>query len=261
MNLNSALQQSLIQAAQQFGSPVYVYDQATILERCKSLLAAITYPKKKLLYAMKANSNQAVVKTILGTGFGLDCVSLGEVMFALKLNADRILYTNNNVADSEFQAVVKLAAETKKIWINCDSLQRLSDLPEGSSCFVRINGPVGGGHHDHVITCGPDSKFGIPWEQVPEILTMASIRKLKIVGVHQHIGSGIREVERFGQAMDVLLTVLRKQSWPDLEYVNFGGGIGVPYRPTEDAIDLKKFGALLSQKFTEFCKEAGRDLR
>jgi diaminopimelate decarboxylase len=258
--MNSALQHSLIQAVQQFGSPVYVYDQATILDRCNSLLKAIVYPKKKLLYAMKANSNQAVVKTILGSGFGVDCVSLGEVMFARKLNADRILYTNNNVSDAEFNAVVKLSADTRNIWINCDSLQRLNDLPENNACFVRINGPVGGGHHDHVITCGPDSKFGIPWEQVPEILAIASKRKLKIVGVHQHIGSGIRDVERFGQAMDVLLTVLRKQSFPDLEYINFGGGIGVPYRPTEIPIDLKNFGALLSQKFSDFCKEAGRDL-
>jgi diaminopimelate decarboxylase len=258
--MDSTLRQSLIKAAEQFGSPVYVYDKSTILTRCQSLLSAVTYPKKKILYAMKANSNQAVVKTILGAGLGLDCVSLGEVIFALKLGADRILYTNNNVADTEFNAVVKLSKDTGKIWINCDSLQRLNDLPEGSSCFVRINGPVGGGHHDHVITCGPDSKFGIPWEQVPEILTTVANRKLKLVGVHQHIGSGIREVERFGQAMDVLLTVLRKHKLPDLEYVNFGGGVGVPYRPTEKPIDLKQFGTMLSQKFSEFCKEAGRDL-
>jgi diaminopimelate decarboxylase len=260
MQLDATLRTALVKAAEQFGSPVFVYDKATILERCQSLINAVNYPKKKLLYAMKANSNQAVVRTILSTGFGVDCVALGEVKFALQLGAERILYTNNNVADSEFEAVVKLAKETGKIWINADSLQRLSDLPEGSSCFVRINGPVGGGHHDHVITCGPDSKFGIPWEHVPQILSIAAQRKHKIVGVHQHIGSGIREVERFGQAMDILLTVLRKHNLPDLEYVNFGGGIGVPYRPTEQPIDLKAFGTLLGTQFGAFCKEAGKDL-
>jgi diaminopimelate decarboxylase len=258
--MEATLREALIRAGKEFGTPVYVYNKATIVERCKSLADAVTFPKKKLLYAMKANSNQAVVRTILGTGFGLDCVSLGEVLFALQLGADRILYTNNNVADDEFNAVVKLSKETGKIWINCDSLQRLGDLPEGSACFARINGPVGGGHHDHVITCGPESKFGIPWEQVPEVVKIAASRKLKIVGVHQHIGSGIREVERFGQAMEILLSVLRKHKLADLEFVNFGGGIGVPYRPTEKPIDLKAFGSMLAQNFSAFCKEAGKDL-
>jgi diaminopimelate decarboxylase len=258
--MDAALRQSLLKAAETHGSPVYVYDKAVILQRCQSLAQSVSFPKKRLLFAMKANSNQAVVKTILGAGFGVDCVSAGEVRFALKLGAERILYTNNNVADAEFNAVVALAKETGKIWINCDSLQRLGDLPEGSACFVRINGPVGGGHHDHVITCGPESKFGIPWEQVPDILKVAAARKLRIIGVHQHIGSGIREVEKFGEAMEVLLTVLRKHKLPDLEYVNFGGGIGVPYRPAEKPIDLKTFGAMLSEKFAAFCKEAGRDL-
>lgn len=270
--METILNSALIKAAEAHGTPVYVYDKATIVDRCRSLTQSIGYPKKTLLFAMKANSNQAVVKTILGEGFGLDCVSLGEVAFALKLGANRILYTNNNVSDDEFNAVVKLAGnalttnssstrgEGSRIWINCDSLQRLNDLPEGSSCFARINGPVGGGHHDHVITCGPESKFGIPWEQVPEILKIASSRKLKVIGIHQHIGSGIREVEKFAEAMEVLLSVLRKHKLPDLEFVNFGGGIGVPYRPAEKPIDLKAFGAMLSQRFTSFCKDAGKEL-
>ncbi|MEI6233610.1 MAG: diaminopimelate decarboxylase [Planctomycetota bacterium] len=257
--MDSALRASLISAADTFGSPVYVYDKAAIVSRCNALHNCISFPKKKLLYAMKANSNQAVVRTILGAGFGVDCVSLGEVMFAKKLGAANILYTNNNVADSEFHAVVELAKDGG-IWINCDSLQRLSDLPEGSTCFTRINGPVGDGHHHHVITGGPESKFGIPWEQVPQILEIVERRKLKLIGVHQHIGSGIRDVAKFKEAMVVLLTVLRKYNLPDLEIVNFGGGIGVPYRPNEKAIDLAEFGATLSATFAEFCKEAGKNL-
>ena len=257
--MEAALRAALITAAEQFGSPVYVYDKNAIVDRCNALRECITYPKKKLLYAMKANSNQAVVRTILGAGFGVDCVSLGEVLFAKKLGATNILYTNNNVADAEFHAVVELA-KAGGIWINCDSLQRLGDLPEGSTCFTRINGPVGGGHHHHVITGGPESKFGIPWEQVPQILEIVEKRKLKLIGVHQHIGSGIREVAKFKEAMDVLLTVLRKYKLPDLEIVNFGGGIGVPYRPNDKAIDLKEFGVTLSATFAAFCKEAGKEL-
>lgn len=264
--MDAKLRDALTQAATKFGTPVYVYDKATILERCNSLINAISYPRKRMLYAMKANSNQAVVRAIISTGFGVDCVSLAELKFAQQLGAKTILYTNNNVADAEFNEVVRLNLELEQqpgaaeILINCDSLQRLTDLPDGQKCFVRINGPVGGGHHDHVITCGPESKFGIPWEHVPEILRIAEKKKLKIIGVHQHIGSGIREVEKFGEAMDVLLSVLRKHKLPDLEIVNFGGGVGVPYRPTEKPIDLKAFGAMLSTQFSAFCKEAGKEL-
>ena len=257
--MDSALRASLIKAVEQFGSPVYVYDKAAIQSRCTALVDCISYPKKKLLYAMKANSNQAVVRTILDAGFGVDCVSLGEVLFAKKLGASTILYTNNNVGDPEFWGVVEVA-KSGGVWINCDSLSRLNDMPEDSTVFTRINGPVGGGHHHHVITGGPESKFGIPWEQVPQILEIVSKRRLKLAGVHQHIGSGIRDVAKFKEAMDVLLTVLRKYNLPDLEYVNFGGGIGVPYRPNETPIDLKEFGATLSATFAAFCKEAGKEL-
>src|SRR5437879_508769 len=138
MDMDSALRSSLAKAAERFGTPVYVYDKAVIQARCNALRDCIAYPKKKLLYAMKANSNQAVLRTILEAGFGVDCVSLGEVLFAKKLGASTILYTNNNVADAEFHAVVDLA-KAGGVWINCDSLQRLGDLPEGSACFTRIN--------------------------------------------------------------------------------------------------------------------------
>jgi diaminopimelate decarboxylase len=209
---------------------------------------------------VKANNNPAVVRTILDAGFGIECVSLGEVLLASKLSAKKILYTSNNVGDAEFSAVVALARKHGGIWVNCDSLQRLGDMPAGSSCFVRVNGPVGGGHHDHVITCGPESKFGIPWEQIPDALKLAASRKVKIVGVHQHIGSGVREVERFRQAVEILLGVLRKNRFPDLEFVDFGGGIGVPYRPAEKHIDLTAFGAMLTSCFGSFCHAAGKEL-
>jgi diaminopimelate decarboxylase len=267
-----ALRQGLIQAAEQFGTPVYVYDKATILERCNSLREAVTWPKTRLLYAMKANSNREVLRTIFGAGFGVDCVSLAEILLAQKLGAPVMIYTNNNVSDEEFSAAVKLSnlppqpsLEGKgepngKIFINCDSLQRLGDVPAGGSCFIRINGPVGGGHHDHVITCGPESKFGIPWEHVPQAMEIVKARGLKLIGVHQHIGSGVRGVDRFAQAVEILLGVLRHNAAPDLQYVNFGGGLGVPYKPGEKPLDLNAFGAMLTEHFGAFCKQIGKEL-
>src|SRR5436189_152255 len=122
--MEAALRSSLVKAAETYGTPVYVYDKSTITTRCRSLLDCIVYPKKKLLYAMKANSNQAVLKTIIGESFGVDCVSLGEALFAKKLGASFILYTNNNVNDDEFRGAVELS-KAGAVTINCDSLQRL----------------------------------------------------------------------------------------------------------------------------------------
>src|SRR6185295_7684033 len=89
--MDSSLRNSLIKAATEFGTPIYVYDKATIATRCKSLADCITYPRNRLLYAMKANSNHAVLKTIIDAGFSVDCVSLGEALFAKKLGAKDIL--------------------------------------------------------------------------------------------------------------------------------------------------------------------------
>ena len=193
-------------------------------------------------------------------------------------------------------------AHPGRIWINIDSLQTLGvvaaqstpaggsetesqpslrihpsacALPRGTQIFIRVNGPVGGGHHAHVITCGPASKFGIPWQQLPLALSAADAAGLCVVGLHQHIGSGIRDVATFGKAIDVLLGVARSAlstsssssdvsetsslSVPHplrhLRYLNFGGGIGVPYRPCEAHVDLTGLGAMLRGKCATFAAE------
>ena len=103
----------LVELSAAVGTPFYCYSAATIERHYRVFARAFADVPALVCYAVKANSNQAVVRTILGTGFGLDCVSLGEVLFAMQLGAERILYTNNNVADDEFNAVVKLAQETR----------------------------------------------------------------------------------------------------------------------------------------------------
>jgi diaminopimelate decarboxylase len=256
----------LLSSAERFGTPLYLYDQQRVLDQAHALqnaLAAASQHKVLLLYAIKANNNPHIIQSILDAGFGLECVSIGEVLLALKLQAKHILYTNNNVHDDEFYQVVKLAADqshASKIWINCDSLQRLQDLPDGTECFIRINGPVGAGHHDHVITCGPESKFGIHWEFVSDALGIAKRKNLKITGVHQHIGSGVLEPERFASAADILLSVVQEHEFPDLQYMNFGGGIGVPYRPDQSPMDLAGFSAMLAERFDKYCSASKRKL-
>jgi diaminopimelate decarboxylase len=294
-HMASPLHAALLDAATTFGTPLYAYDGAAVDKSCRALSAA--FPGAELLYAVKANSNPALLRRILNSSpssptaapFGLDCVSLGEVLLALLALADRppppppgqvdsgvlpprattILYTNNGVSREEWDTVVALAAASQglpnanpvplpvpvppgtTIYPNIDSLQRVHELPPGLQCFARVNGPVGGGHHAHVITCGPASKFGIPWEDLPALLAACAEKGVRLVGLHQHIGSGILDAATLLQAADVLFDVIRgvaagrKRSvegvappldlpphpLPDLRFVNVGGGIGVPYRP------------------------------
>lgn len=269
-------------------SPFYVYDLRTVRTRAAQLISA--FPGAILLYAMKANSNPHVVRTIIEAGFGIETVSYGEVMLAQTLGAKRVLFTNNNISDEEMGAVLELASKCKEscdIWINCDSVSRLERMPAGQSVFVRANGPVGAGHHAKVTTCkcwhvhfritpsfsllcacsdwssrsplpgfvcssgGKETKFGIPHEQLPEAFALAAGRGLRIVGLHQHIGSGVLDVPTYIAGANVLLRIAEESAaaLPHLRYIDVGGGIGVPYRPTDTPIDLPSVGSAIAADF------------
>jgi diaminopimelate decarboxylase len=258
------VREALLAAAARHGTPAYAYHLPTVTARCTRLRAALaaTGVPFELLYAVKANACRAVVQAVLDCGFGAECVSEGEVRFALALGAKRVLYTNNNVPGSELAAVAALAAahEPGRVWINCDSIQRIAELPRGSSAFIRINGAVGGGHHDHVITCGPASKFGIPHEMVPAAAAAATAAGVSIIGVHQHIGSGVMDPDRYAAAVDVLSRVLvdNAAALPHVAYVDFGGGIGVPYRPGDVPIDVEALAATVAARFVALRTALGR---
>ena len=131
----------------------------------------------------------------------------------------------------------------------------MGELAPGTAISIRFNIYVGGGHHSHVITGGPESKFGIDWEQAGEAQAVAAEGGLKVVGVHCHIGSGVLQAERFVQAVTNLLTVARR--FPGLEQVNFGGGIGIPYRQEQQELAVDRLGALLTAEYERFCAEYG----
>jgi diaminopimelate decarboxylase len=237
-------------------SPFYLYFLDKLRAQCRELRAALS-GRPLLLYAMKANAAKPILQCVLEEGFGLECVSLGEVMAAVRLGASRILFTNTNISSGEFADVLELSKRRPpgtELWVNCDSIQRLRELPPGAETFLRINGPVGAGHHAHVVTCGPDSKFGIQISDLPEALALAASKGVRVVGLHQHIGSGIRDPDTYVLAMSVLLDVAIKfkASLMDLRYVDVGGGIGVPYRPRDPAVNVPELGRQISSVFAAF---------
>jgi diaminopimelate decarboxylase len=243
----------------EFGSPLYVYEEDMLRLRAKELLGAISYPNMEIKYACKANTNIEIMRIFREEGLSVDAVSPGEIHAALKAGyiASQILYTMNNGTREEIEYGVNSG-----VMINVDSLSQLRFLGEkhpGSRICVRINPNIGAGHHDHCITGGPESKFDITYTKVDRIQEIAGQFDLSIQGVHQHIGSGILQPEKFIEAMVVLLQTAK--SFDDLEFVDFGGGIGVPYREDEQRIDVKVLGDAISKEFGQFCHDYGKKLK
>jgi diaminopimelate decarboxylase len=241
-----------------FGSPLFAYDESIIRKRARELKKAIIYPGKNLLYSCKANSNPVIMKIIKEEGYGIDAVSPGEVYLALKCGYKntQISFTGNNSTEADLRYGIN-----KKVLINVDSLsllERIGKIRKGLPVALRINPDIGSGHHDHVITGGPDSKFGIWEHQIDKAKGIAKKYNLKIVSIHHHIGSGILDPEPFMEAIEVLLKIAL--SFNDLESIDLGGGLGVPYSPTQKPLDIKKFGRVISERFSKFCNHYGRKI-
>lgn len=244
--------------AEKFDTPLYVYEEDKIRSQYRNLYDSITWPKKKILYACKANSSLAVMKVLKDEGCGIDAVSPGEVYTALKLGFKKkdILFTGNNVRDDEMKYVMG-----QGVLINVESLdqlERYGKMFPKTDLAIRINPDVGAGYHGHIITGGPDSKFGIYYNRVDGAQKIAAEYGLNIIGIHSHIGSGILNPADYINAMKMVTKTAGK--FEDLEFVDFGGGIGIPYKPDEKEIDIQQFGKNVSDLFSEFCGVYGREL-
>jgi diaminopimelate decarboxylase len=244
--------------AKKYGSPLYVYEEEIIRQRYQQLVKNIPYSKLRIHYACKANTNLSIMRILREEGAYIDAVSPGEVFLAIKSGflPEQILFTGNNATDEDMRYCIE-----KNVMVNLGSLSQLEKygkLNPNSKISVRINPDVGAGYHDHCITGGPDSKFGIYFDKVEEIKKLAEKYNLTIAGIHEHIGSGILETGKFLEAMEVLLKVAR--SFDNLEFVDFGGGLGVPYRPEERPLDIEEFGSKVSELFENFCRDYGNEL-
>lgn len=241
--------------AEQYGTPLYVYEEARIRAAFDTLTRAFAVDDLRIHFATKANSNPWILRLLRQAGAWADVVSPGEILLARSAGfpAARLLYNGNSASDAEMRTALE-----QGVRINVESLsqfRRLAALAPGAAISIRFNIYVGGGHHSHVITGGPESKFGIDWEQAEAAQAAAAAGGLRVAGVHCHIGSGVLQAERFVQAVTNLLIVARR--FPGLEQVNFGGGIGIPYRAEQPELEVDRLGALLTAEYERFCAEYG----
>ena len=227
----------------------YVYDLATIEKAAHDVLAMSAI--SRVLYAMKANFNAEVLRTLADAGADFDCVSPGEVKHLREVlpdnGKDRILFTPNFAPRDEYEWGTK-----EGLRVTLDNLYPLKAWPElfaGQELFIRIDPDQGGGHHEHVVTVGKRSKFGISLDEVDELERLVTAAGAIVTGIHAHSGSGILEPENWHSVANALLGVADR--FPDVRVLDLGGGIGVPDKRDDPSFDLQA----LDQQLVEFKKQ------
>jgi diaminopimelate decarboxylase len=245
--------------SEQFGTPLYIYDGEKITNQIQTLQEAFSAVPLKIKYATKALSNINILKLIRKAGAGVDAVSIEEVKLGMLAgySAGEIMYTPSGVGFDEIQEAVELG-----IMINLDSLPLMEQFGEvyGGSvpACIRINPHIMAGGNLKISTGHKESKFGISIEQLAQILDTVAKYKLQIVGLHIHTGSDILDAEVFLQGGNVLFEAAMQ--FPDLKFLDFGGGFKVAYKPNDIATNVMQVGKKVGEAFQGFCKKYGRQL-
>jgi diaminopimelate decarboxylase len=246
---------SSVDIANKFGTPVYVTDEQIVRENYRNIYNAFAqYMPTEVHYACKANTNLAILSILNQEGSHIDAVSIGEVLTCLKAGfpAERIMYTGVNVSDEELAQVVQTGCR-----INLDSrseLERLAKITTDIPISFRITPGVASGHSEKVMTGGKGSKFGIPMNQVIDTYARAKDLGFDVKGIHAHTGSGGMTTDPFTDVVDVLCEMVNRIEEEvniKLEFLDFGGGIGVPYRPHDPEADLNELAILITDTIQE----------
>ncbi len=250
----------LLTVAEEFGSPVYVYDADKIVKQYKRLNDAFEGIDLKIKYACKALTNISVLKLLRNEGCGLDTVSIQEVKLGLEAGFEpkEILYTPNGVSFDEIKRAVEIGVQ-----INIDNISILEQFGDayGSSVpvCVRLNPHIMAGGHSHISVGHIDSKFGISIHQVPHVLRVVKTYDIHVNGMHMHTGSDILDSQVFLTGAELLFNAAKE--FKDLEFMDFGSGFKVGYRPDDVTTDIEDLGQKITAKFKEFCQEYGRELQ
>lgn len=233
-----------------FGSPLYVYNENVLRERCRTLKGLSAHPGFAVNYSVKANANVFLLRILKEEGLVVDAMSPGELYMdrLAGFSPDEILYISNNNSEKEMANAL-----SHGLLISVDSLsqlERFGRLSHGGKFMVRLNPGIGAGHSSKVVTGGKKTKFGVPLDAMDEVFSLTRRFNLTLAGINQHIGSLFMKADDYLDAAKVLLD--QADSLPDdirgtLEVIDFGGGFGIPYRKYDGEPPLDM--AALGEKF------------
>lgn len=243
-----------------YGSPLYVYNERILRERCRELKNLVTYPNFIVNYSAKANSNLAFLEIVQEEGLYVDAMSPGEIFVELKagFKPEQIFYISNNVSKEEMQYAID-----HNVLMSVDSLSQLEQygqLNPGGKIAARFNGGVGAGHHEKVVTAGKKTKFGITPDFIPEFKEILKKYNLTLVGINQHIGSLFMDGQKYVDGVQAILDIAKE--FDDLEFIDLGGGFGIPYEKLADQprLDLDTLSTKLNEVMENFSKEYGKQI-
>jgi diaminopimelate decarboxylase len=253
---------SVKELAEKYDTPLYVLSENRIRDNYNRLQNTLLndYKYIRVYYAAKANTNLTVLKILQSEGAYLDTVSPGEVFMALTCGfpPERLLFTGTSVRNDE----LKMLADAN-VTVNVDSqseLDRLLKFAVPPVLSVRVNPEVGAGHHDHCVTAGPESKFGLWEEETIQAYAVAKKARVERFGMHMHIGSGILDVEPYVLALEKLLNIAKRvheEVGIDFEFIDIGGGLGVTYKAEDKDLNLAEFSTKVVALFKSKVKEYG----
>lgn len=241
-----------------YGTPVYIYNENILRQRCREMAGLVKQVPVKVNYSTKANSNLELLKIIRSEGLDADAMSPGEIVLLLAagFQPSQIVFIGNNVSDEEFQFAVE-----HQVKVSVDSiaqLKRLGRINPGGEVIVRFNPGVGTGHHEKVVTGGDKTKFGVSPENIAEVKEVLSQYGLRLYGINQHIGSFFLESSTYLEGAARLLAIA--EAFPELTMIDFGGGFGIPYHKdeAEGRLDLEELGGRLGVILSDWCERQKR---
>ncbi|MBV8176920.1 MAG: diaminopimelate decarboxylase [Verrucomicrobia bacterium] len=234
----------LDKAAERYGTPLYVYSSHTIVDHYKRLDQALHELHHEICYAVKANSNLAVIRLLAEQGAGFDIVSGGELYRVIKAGGNPVKCTFAGVGKSREE--IEYALRCEVLSFNVESEQELSAINEIAKSLnkrapiaIRVNPDVSANTHKYITTGKTENKFGIAIDRVTEVYRRArTFTNIKIRGVQMHIGSQITDSRPFVQAIEKMLPLVRQlKSDCGIEFFSIGGGIGIVYRGSLESGD------------------------
>lgn len=244
----------------EYGSPLYVYNERILRQRCREIKNLVKYPNISVNYSAKANSNLAFLQIVQEEGLNVDAMSPGEIYVELKagFKPEQIFYISNNVSKKEMQYAID-----NNILTSVDSISQLEQygtINAGGNVAIRFNGGIGAGHHEKVVTAGKKTKFAVNPEDIPEVKKILKKYNLNLVGINQHIGSLFMEGDYYINGVNAILNIAKE--FDNLEFVDLGGGFGIPYKKqnNENRLILKDLGEKLDDIFNKFSNEYGKQI-
>jgi len=249
-----------VDLAEEFGTPLYVYNEKIIRQRCNDLKNLVSYKNFVVNYSPKANASLELLKIIRDEGLRVDAMSPGEIFVNLKAGykPHEILYISNNVDEKEFLYAIHAGVK-----ISVDSLSQLEmygKLNPGGEVAFRLNPGLGAGHHKKVVTGGKKTKFGIEIKFIPEVKRILKEYNLRLIGINQHIGSLFMNGGNYVKSAETILELAKE--FDDLEFVDIGGGFGIPYKKQgeEARLNLDEMGRQLSEAINKWVIEYGKEI-